>query len=58
VANLDGARIIHPPGASAAPISRHYLDMADDRQAGRAVPLHISDAAWDHATTEILAVTP
>jgi len=56
--DLDGSRIIHAPGQSGAPFSRHYSDMADDWLAGRSVPLHFSPAAWDRAATETLTLTP
>ena len=58
VGDLDGSRIVHAPGQSGVPFSRHYSDMADDWLAGRTVPLHFSPAAWDRAATETLTLTP
>jgi penicillin amidase len=58
MSDLDGARIVHAPGQSGHPFSRHYADLADDWLAGRSVPLRYSAAAWGPAATEVLTLTP
>jgi penicillin amidase len=58
MADLDDARIVHAPGQSGHPLSRHYADLADDWLAGRYVPLRYSAAAWAPAVTEVLTLTP
>ena len=55
---LDRTQIIHAPGQSGNPFSRHYSDLVDDWLAGRYVPLPFSDRAADAAATERLTLTP
>jgi len=56
--DLDRALIVHAPGQSGVPFSRHYSDLVDDWIAGRYVLLPFSDRAADAAATERLTLTP
>jgi penicillin G amidase len=58
VGDFDRTRVIHAPGQSGVPFSRHYSDLVDDWLAGRYVRLPFTDRAAGAAATERLTLTP